>query len=47
MTSNQHLGNAIQIFYVKKLQSLGYEQHTYAIIRKKCRCVKKISSTHS
>jgi len=31
----------MQILYVEKLQSLGYEQHTYAIIGKKCTCVKK------
>jgi hypothetical protein len=30
----------MQILYVEKLQSLGYEQHTYAIIGKKCTCVK-------
>jgi hypothetical protein len=27
--SDQHLGSATQILYVEKLQSLGYEQHTY------------------
>jgi hypothetical protein len=32
----------MQILYVEKLQSLGYEQHTYAIIGKQCTCVKKI-----
>jgi hypothetical protein len=39
--SDQCLGSAMQILYVDKLQSLGYEQHTYAIIGKKCTCVKK------
>jgi hypothetical protein len=29
------------ILYVGKLQSLGYEQHTYAIIGKNCTCIKK------
>jgi hypothetical protein len=40
--SDQHLGSAMQILYVKKLKSSGYKQHTYtyAIIRKKCACVK-------
>ncbi len=27
--SDQHLGSVTQILYVEKLQSLGYEQHTY------------------
>ncbi len=27
--SDQHLGSAMQILYVEKLQSLGYEQYTY------------------
>jgi hypothetical protein len=36
----------MQILYVEKLQSLGYEQHTYAIIGKKCTCVKKCLQTH-
>ncbi len=31
----------MQILYVEKLQTLGYEQHTYAIIGKKCTRVKK------
>jgi hypothetical protein len=31
----------MQILYVEKLQSLWYEQHIYAIIGKKCTCVKK------
>jgi len=31
----------MQILYVEKLQSLGYEQHTYAMIGKKCTRVKK------
>jgi hypothetical protein len=31
----------MQIFYVKKLQSLLYEKYTNAIIGEKCRCVKK------
>jgi hypothetical protein len=39
--SDQHLKTTMQILYVEKLQSLGYEQHTYAIIGKKCTCVKK------
>jgi hypothetical protein len=32
----------MQTLYAEKLKSLGYEQHTYAIIGKKCTCVKKI-----
>ncbi len=39
--NDQHLGSAMQILYVEKLQSLRYEQHTYAIVGKKCTCVKK------
>jgi hypothetical protein len=39
--NDQHLGSAMQILYVEKLQSLGYEQHTDAIIGIKCTCVKK------
>jgi hypothetical protein len=39
--SGQYLGSPMQILYVEKLQSLGYEQHTYAIIGKKCTCIKK------
>jgi hypothetical protein len=39
--NDQHLGSAMQILYVEKLQSLGYEQHTYAIIGKKCMSIKK------
>ncbi len=39
--NDQHLRSVMQILYVEKLQSLGYEQHTYAIIGKKCTCVKK------
>jgi hypothetical protein len=35
----------VQILYVEKLHSLGYEQHTYEIIGKKCTC-QKMSSTH-
>jgi hypothetical protein len=31
----------MQILYVEKLQSLRYEQHTYAMIEKNCTCVKK------
>ncbi len=38
---DQYLASAMQILYVEKLQLLGYEQHTYAIIGKKCTCVKK------
>jgi hypothetical protein len=30
--NNQHLTIAMQILYVKKLQLLGYQQHTYVII---------------
>jgi hypothetical protein len=30
--NNQHLSTTMQILYVQKLQSLGYQQHTYAII---------------
>jgi len=29
-----NLGSVMQILYVEKLQSLGYEQHTYAIMEK-------------
>jgi hypothetical protein len=43
--NDQHLGNVVQILYLEKLQSLGYEKHTYAIIGKKCTC-QKMSSTH-
>jgi len=32
--SDQHLGSIMKILYVEKLQSLGYEQYTYAIIGK-------------
>jgi hypothetical protein len=39
--SDQYLGSAMQILYVEKLQSLEHEQHTYAIMGKKCTCVKK------
>ncbi len=39
--SDQHLRSAMQILYVEKLQSLGYEQHTYATIGKNGTCVKK------
>jgi hypothetical protein len=39
--NDQHLGSAMQILYVEKLQSVGHEQHTYAIIGKRCTCVKK------
>jgi hypothetical protein len=39
--SDQYLKSSMQILYVETLQSLGYEQHTYAIIGKKCTCVKK------
>ncbi len=39
--SDQHQGSAMQILYVEQLQSIGYEQHIYAIIRKKCRSIKK------
>jgi hypothetical protein len=39
--NDQHLGSAMQILYVEKLQSLRHEQHTYAIIGKRCTCVKK------
>jgi hypothetical protein len=39
--SDQYLRSVMQILYVEKLQSLGYKQHTYAIIGKKCTCVKK------
>jgi hypothetical protein len=31
--NDQHLVVAMQILYVQKLQKLGYQQHTYAIIR--------------
>jgi len=31
----------MQILYVEKLQSLGYEQHTYEIIGKKSMSIKK------
>jgi hypothetical protein len=44
--SDQYLGSAMQILYVEKLQSLGYEQHTYAIIGKKLYMCQKMSSTH-
>jgi uncharacterized membrane protein SpoIIM required for sporulation len=36
--NDQHLGSVIQILYVEKLQ---YEQHTYAILGKKCMSIKK------
>jgi hypothetical protein len=39
--SDQYLRSAMQILCVEKLQSLGYEQHTHAIIGKKCTCAKK------
>jgi hypothetical protein len=32
--------------FVKKLQSLGYEQHTYAIIGRKMYMSQKMFSTH-
>jgi UDP-3-O-acyl-N-acetylglucosamine deacetylase len=35
----------MQILYVEKLQSLGYEQHIYVIIGKKC-VYQKMLSTH-
>jgi hypothetical protein len=36
----------MQTLSIKKLQSLGYEQHTYAIIGRKLYECQKISSTH-
>jgi hypothetical protein len=39
--SDPHFKSVIEILYVEKIQSLGYEQHTYAIVEKKCKCVKK------
>jgi hypothetical protein len=36
--NDQHLGSVIQILYVEKLR---YEQHTYAILGKKCMSIKK------
>jgi hypothetical protein len=37
----------MQTLYIKKLQSLGYEQHTYAIIGRKCMFIKKVFLTHT
>jgi hypothetical protein len=31
--NDQHLATTMQILYVQKLQLLGYQQHTYTIIR--------------
>jgi hypothetical protein len=36
----------MQTLYVKKLQSLGYKQHTYAIIGRKMYVCQKKFSTH-
>jgi hypothetical protein len=44
--SDQHLGSAMQTLFIKKLQSLGYEQHTYVIIGRKMYVYQKMSSTH-
>jgi len=44
--NDQHLENAMQILYVEKLQSLKYEQHTYAIIEKKMYMCQKMFSLH-
>jgi hypothetical protein len=45
--SDQHLGRAMQILYVEKLQSLEYEQHTYAIIKKNAHVSKNVFNTYS
>ncbi len=45
--SDQHLGSAMQILYVEKVQAIGYEQHTYAIIGKNCTFIKKLFTTYS
>jgi hypothetical protein len=41
----------MQTFYIKNLQSLGYKQHKYAIIGKKCtygkKCVQHIHKQQS
>jgi hypothetical protein len=39
--NDQNLGSVMQILYVEKLKSLGYEQHIYAIIGEKCTSIKK------
>jgi hypothetical protein len=44
--NDQHLESVMQILYVEKLQSLGYEQHTYAIVGKKLYMCQKMFSTH-
>jgi hypothetical protein len=44
--SDQYLGSVMQILYVEKLQTLGYEQHAYAIIGKKMYMCQKMFSTH-
>jgi hypothetical protein len=45
--SDQYLGSAMQILYVEKLKSLGYEQHTYAIIGKNVHVSKNVFNTYS
>jgi hypothetical protein len=45
--NDQHLRNVMQILYVEKLQSLGYEQHTYAIIEKNVHVSKNVFNTYS